>query len=58
MDTNSLFTFVGMLFAIAAIFYFTGEYLFKFSRDVKLVVLICLTLLFFSAAEILRRRKL
>ena len=55
-DANSIITFIGILFAIAAIFYFTWEFLFDFGDGVRLLVLICLTVLFFFLAEILWRR--
>ncbi len=56
MKTEYIFYTVGIIFMIAAILYFTWDYLFQLSRSLKVVALILLTLFFYFMANFLRRR--
>jgi len=56
MKTEYIFYTVGIIFMIAAILYFTWDYLFQLSRSLKVVALILLTLFFYFMANFLRKR--
>lgn len=56
MKTEYIFYTVGVIFAIAAILYFTWEYLFSLARFVKIIVLLLLTSFFWFMANWLRER--
>ena len=58
MKLEYLFYAFGIIFAIAAIVYFTWEYLFELGRPLKITVLALLTLAFFFLANYLRERDL
>jgi len=55
MKTEYIFYTVGIVFMIAAVLYFTWEYLFQLARSLKVVVLLLLTLFFYFMANFLRR---
>lgn len=56
MKVEYIFYAVGVIFAIAAVVYFTWEYLFELGRPLKITVLLLLTLAFYFLANYLRRR--
>ncbi|HLC32812.1 MAG TPA: hypothetical protein VJJ82_03230 [Candidatus Nanoarchaeia archaeon] len=56
MNTNTVFYSVGIIFAIAAVLYFTWEYLFDLSRSLKVIILVLLTLFFWFMAAYLKER--
>ena len=58
MKTEYIFYTVGIIFMIAAVLYFTWEYLFQLSRSLKVVALLLLTLFFYFMANFLRERDL
>lgn len=55
MKTEYIFYTVGIIFLIAAVLYFTWDYLFQLARSLKIVALILLTLFFYFMANFLRR---
>jgi hypothetical protein len=58
MKTEYIFYTVGIIFMIAAVLYFTWDYLFQLARSLKIVSLILLTLFFYFMANFLRERDL
>jgi hypothetical protein len=56
LQTEYIFYTVGVIFAIAAVLYFTWEYLFELARSLKVVSLVLLTLFFWFMANELRER--
>ncbi|USN45930.1 MAG: hypothetical protein H6502_02240 [Candidatus Woesearchaeota archaeon] len=56
MGTETLFYWFGGLFAIAAIVYFTWEYIISFPDSIKTVLLACLAVAFFFAGNLLREK--
>jgi len=58
MKTEHIFYTVGIIFAVAAIIYFTWEYLFDLARPLKVGALILLTLFFWFLAGYLQERDL
>jgi tryptophan-rich sensory protein len=56
MRTEYIFYTVGVIFAIAAVLYFTWEYLFELARELKVAALVLLTLFFWFLANELRER--
>ena len=56
MKTEYIFYTVGIIFMIAAVLYFTWEYLFQLARSLKIVALLLLTLFFYSMANFLKER--
>ena len=56
MNTEYIFYTVGIIFMIAAVLYFTWDYLFQLARSLKIVVLILLTLFFYFMANFLKER--
>ena len=54
MKTEYIFYTVGIIFMIAAVLYFTWEYLFQLARSLKIVALILLTLFFYFMANFLK----
>jgi hypothetical protein len=56
MKTEYIFYTVGVIFAIAAVLYFTWEYLFALAKSFKIVVLLLLTLFFWFVGSFLRGR--
>jgi len=56
MKTEYIFYTVGIIFLIAAILYFTWDYLFQLSKAFKITVLILLTLFFYFLANFLKER--
>jgi len=58
MKTEYIFYTVGIIFMIAAVLYFTWEYLFQLARSLKITALILLTLFFYFIANHLRERNL
>ncbi|MEM3154566.1 MAG: hypothetical protein QW165_03325 [Candidatus Woesearchaeota archaeon] len=58
MKTEYLFYTVGIIFMIAAVLYFTWDYLFQLARSLKIVSLMLLTLFFYFMANFLRERDL
>jgi hypothetical protein len=57
MDVEKLFYVGGTLFAVAAVLYFTWEYLILLPRSIKTVMLFALTGLFFFTGEYLREHE-
>lgn len=55
MKTEYIFYTVGIIFLIAAVLYFTWDYLFQLARSLKIIALILLTLFFYFMANFLRR---
>jgi len=55
MKTEYIFYTVGIIFMIAAVLYFTWDYLFQLARSLKITALILLTLFFYFMANFLRR---
>lgn len=58
MKTEYIFYTVGVIFAIAAVLYFTWEYLFALAKSLKIFSLLLLTLFFYFIASFLRERDL
>lgn len=58
MKTEYIFYTVGIIFMIAAVLYFTWDYLFQLARSLKVAALILLTLFFYFMANFLRRKDL
>jgi len=58
MKTEYIFYTVGIIFMIAAVLYFTWDYLFQLARSLKIAALILLTLFFYFMANFLRERDL
>lgn len=58
MKTEYIFYTVGIIFAIAAVLYFTWEFLFALARSLKIVVLLLLTAFFWFIGNDLRERDL
>ena len=58
MKTEYIFYTVGIIFMIAAVLYFTWDFLFQLARSLKVVVLLLLTLFFYFMANFLRRTDL
>ncbi len=56
MDVEKLFYVFGGIFAVAAVFYFTWEYIVIFPKTIKTVMLLALSALFFFGGEYLRER--
>ena len=56
MRVEYIFYTVGAIFAIAAVIYFTWEYLFELGRPLKIFALALLTIAFYTFANYLRRR--
>lgn len=56
MKTEHIFYTVGIIFMLAAILYFTWDYLFRLGRSLKIVVLLLLTLSFYFIAHWMRER--
>ncbi len=56
MRLEMLFYWLGGLFALAAVIYFTWEYVIGFPPIVKTILLISLTVMFFSAGLLLQER--
>ncbi len=56
MKTEYIFYTVGIIFMIAAVLYFTWDYLFQLARSLKVVALLLLTLFFYSMANFLKER--
>jgi hypothetical protein len=56
MKTEYIFYTVGIIFMIAAVLYFTWDYLFQLARSLKIVALLLLTLFFYSMANFLKGR--
>jgi hypothetical protein len=56
MKLESIFYIVGGIFAFAAIIYFAWEYLISFSRFIKVLMLICATIVLYFASRELHRR--
>ena len=56
MKTEYIFYTVGIIFALAAVLYFTWEYLFSLARFVKIIVLLSLTSFFWFIGNWLRER--
>lgn len=57
MKTEYIFYTVGIIFMIAAVLYFTWEYLFQLARSLKIVALLLLTLFFYFIANFLKERE-
>ncbi len=58
MKTEYIFYTVGIIFMIAAVLYFTWDYLFQLARSLKIVSLILLTMFFYFIANDLKERDL
>ena len=58
MKTEYIFYTVGVIFAIAAVLYFTWEYLFLLARSLKIAVLLLLTAFFWFIGNELREREI
>ncbi|MFA6088446.1 MAG: hypothetical protein WC755_01155 [Candidatus Woesearchaeota archaeon] len=56
MKLESIFYIVGGIFAFAAIIYFSYEYLISFSRFIKVLMLVCVTVTLYFASRELHRR--
>lgn len=56
MSTEYIFYTVGIIFMIAAVLYFTWDYLFALARSFKVTTLILLTLFFYFGANYLKER--
>jgi len=56
MKTEVIFYIIGGFFAIAALIYFTWEYVLAFPKEIKLLILACLTIMFFFLGAIFRER--
>ena len=56
MRTEYIFYTIGVIFMIAAILYFTWDYLFHLARSFKIVALMILTLFFYFVATYLMER--
>ena len=58
MKTEYIFYTVGIIFMIAAVLYFTWDYLFQLARSMKVVALVLLTMFFYFGANYLRESEL
>lgn len=58
MKTEYIFYAVGIIFALAAVVYFTWEYMFSLARIFKIVSLTALTGFFWTIAGHLREREI
>ena len=58
MNTEYIFYTVGIIFALAAVLYFTWEYLFALARFFKIIVLLALTGFLWFIANHLRERNI
>ncbi len=58
MKTEYIFYTVGIIFMIAAVLYFTWDYLFQLARSLKIAALLLLTLFFYFIANLLKERDL
>lgn len=58
MKTEYIFYTVGIIFMIAAVLYFTWDYLFQLARSLKVAALLLLTLFFYFMANLLKERDL
>lgn len=58
MKTEFIFYTVGVIFAIAAVLYFTWEYMFQLGRSLKIAALILLTAFFYFISKHLKERDL
>ncbi len=58
MNTEYIFYTVGAIFMIAAVLYFTWDYLFQLARSFKIAALLLLTLFFYFIANYLKERDL
>jgi hypothetical protein len=56
MDVEYIFYTVGVIFAIAAVLYFTWEYFFSLGPSLKITVLFLLTAFFWSTGNYLKER--
>jgi len=56
METETIFYIVGGFFAVLTILYFTWDYLLLFTKGIKLLMLICLVIMFFFLGVVLRGR--
>lgn len=56
MKTEYIFYTVGIIFMIAAVLYFTWDYLFQLARSLKVAALLLLTLFFYFMANLLKER--
>ncbi len=56
MNTEYIFYTVGIIFMIAAVLYFTWDYLFQLARSLKVVALLLLTMFFYFMANWLKER--
>ncbi|MFH1072780.1 MAG: hypothetical protein V1743_05100 [Nanoarchaeota archaeon] len=56
MKTQYIFYVLGIIFLFITISYFAYQYLFDLSKEVKTIVLICLVIILFFAADWLRER--
>jgi len=54
MHIEKIFYVFGVIFAIAAILYFTWEYLLQFPDWVKSLLLLCISIILFFVAEAMR----
>lgn len=57
MNTEYIFYTVGIIFMIAAVLYFTWDYLFQLARSLKVVALLLLTMFFYFMANWLKERE-
>ena len=56
MNIQNLFYALGTLFILIAVLYFTWAYLVNLSEEVKVVILFCLVVIFFSVGRFLQER--
>ena len=54
MKPEIIFYIVGGFFAIASLLYFAGEYILLFGKEIKLTILVCITIIFYSAGNMLK----
>ncbi|MCK5040360.1 MAG: hypothetical protein KAR87_05315 [Candidatus Aenigmarchaeota archaeon] len=54
MKPEMIFYITGGFFAIATLLYFAGEYILLFGKEIKLTILLCLTIIFYSAGTFLK----
>ena len=54
MDIAKIFYVFGTIFAIAAILYFTWEYILNFSPTIKSILLLCISIILFFVGEAMR----
>jgi len=58
MKIETIFYLFGGFFAIAAILYFTWEYILSFPKEIKTLLLVCLVILFFFLGSMLKERSI